>query len=265
MRKLVFGCLLLAATAAPAQEKAGQVLFAAGKVERVAPTGVASPLAKGDAVFEGDLLRTARGGHLQLQMRDDALLALRPGAELRLKAYSEDRAAFALVKGAFRSITGALGRRDKDAYRIEGHHVVLGIRGTDHEAAQRDDGLYDRVTEGGTYLAQARGKVDVAPGQTGFAPGHAGGVPTLLPATPEFLLAALPPAAAPTGPPPRERSPLDLQLPQLPAAARFDLPPVGGPLEHPGAQATGTGAGSRPALVLPDVSRPPRPGGKGRN
>ncbi len=265
MRKLLFTCLMLAAAAAHPQGKAGQVLFAAGEVARVAPSGVASPLARGDAVFEGDLLRTGPGGHLQLQMRDDALLALRPGAELRLKAYSKERAALALVKGAFRSITGAIGRGDKDAYGIEGHHVVLGIRGTDHEAAQRDDGFYDRVTEGGTYLAQDKGKVDVAPGQTGFAPRHAGGIPTVLKGTPGFLLASVPAAAGRSGPPPRADSALDARLPELPAAARFDVPPVGGPADRPGARVIGAGEGSRPTVVLPDPARASRPNGKGRN
>ena len=263
MQKLALAlALALIATGAHAQDKAGQVLFTSGKVERVAASGAVAPLAGGDAVYEGDLLRTAPGAHVQLSMRDEGFLALRPGTELRLKRYGDGRAVLEIVKGTLRSITGSFGRRDRAHYRLEGREVVLGIRGTDHEATQRDEGFYDRVIEGGTYLAQEKGRIEVAPGQTGFAPARRDGVPSVLPRTPEFVLATLPPAAAHDGPAPRESAPLDRPLPQLPAAARFDTPPVGGPLEHPGATVTGTGVGARPSVVLPDVARP---GGKGRN
>lgn len=263
MHKLALA-LALVATGAHAQDKAGQVLFASGKVERVAASGAVAPLAGGDAVYEGDLLRTAPGAHVQLAMRDEGFLALRPGTELRLKRYGDGRAVLEIVKGTLRSITGSFGRRDRARYRLEGREVVLGIRGTDHEATQRDEGFYDRVIEGGTYLAQEKGRVEVGPGQTGFAPARRDGVPGVLPRTPEFVLATLPPAAAHAGPAPRESAPIDRRLPQLPAAARFDTPPVGGPLEHPGATVTGTGVGGPPTVVLPDVARPPQLNGKGR-
>lgn len=267
MRNLAYLALAFAfgGTFVHAQDKAGQVLFVSGGAERVAASGTVSPLGQGDPVFEGDLLRTAPGGHVQLQMRDEGLLALRPATELRLKRYSDGRAVLEIVKGTLRSITGVFGRRDRARYRLEGRNVVLGIRGTDHEATQRDEGFYDRVTEGGTYLSQEKGRVDVAPGRTGFAPARADGTPTLLPRTPEFMFASLPPAAKHAGPAPRERAPIDLRLPALPEAARFDAPPVGGPLEHPGTEVTGTGLGARPTIVLPDVARPPRANGKGRN
>jgi len=48
------------ATVGWSQEAAGHILWAFGQVERVGGDGVAKPLAKGDAVFEGDVsLRTS--------------------------------------------------------------------------------------------------------------------------------------------------------------------------------------------------------------
>lgn len=251
--------LVLCAFSAHAQHIAGHVLYVAGDAARTAPDGSTRPLAQGDAVFEGDLLRTGPRTHLQVAMRDQAFLGLRPDTELRLRRYGEDHALLEIVKGTLRSITGTFGQRNRAHYRIEGQHVILGIRGTDHEAAQRDEGFYDRVSEGGTYLQQPKGRLDLSPGQTGFAPRGPDGVPTLLPSTPQFLLSSAPTAALPSGPPPRDRSPLDLKLPDLPPQARFDTPPVFGPLESPGATVTGAGVGARPTVL------PPRRNGKARN
>jgi hypothetical protein len=261
MRNATVGAALaLVCLGAHGQEITGRVLFASGESLRIAAGGKALPLRRGDAVYQGDTLRTGPQAHLQLRMRDDAFLALRPQSELSVEAYGE-RAALTLLKGALRSITGSIGERNRDHYLLKGHQVVLGIRGTDHEAFARDEGFYDRVSEGGTYLQTAKGRADIAPGQTGYAP--PGGVPVVLPSTPEFALALVsPPSAVHSGPPPREHAAMDLRLPE-PAA--FDAPPLGGPLERPGAELTGTGVGARPTVVLPDIARPPRAAGKGRN
>ncbi len=64
MSKAKLSVLLVSAMcAAPAlaqtQEPAGRILWSFGQVERVGADGVAKPLAKGDAVFEGDVIRSA--------------------------------------------------------------------------------------------------------------------------------------------------------------------------------------------------------------
>jgi len=219
MLKLAF-VLTLVAASAHAQDKAGEVLFAFGKAERIAADGVARPLSQGDSLHEGDLLRTGPDSHLQARMIDRALIALRPGTELRLESYrfpgregGAERAFFELMDGAFRSITGAIGHGNREHYRIKSHRTVLGIRGTDHETffvgGRAAAGTYNRVSLGGTYLQTRSGRIDLEPGQTGFAALELEAVPVLLPRTPEFMLAALPPAARDSGPPVREGVPAD--------------------------------------------------------
>jgi hypothetical protein len=56
-------CLLAMPRPSWSQEAAGHILWAFGQVERVGADGVAKPLAKGDAVFEGDVIRSAAGSH----------------------------------------------------------------------------------------------------------------------------------------------------------------------------------------------------------
>jgi hypothetical protein len=209
-----------------AQDAAGKVLWVKGPVERISADGAVRPLAKGESVVEGDVVRTGAGGQVQLMMKDEALLALRPQSSLRIAHFQyqgredgSERATIDLLKGGLRSITGAIGRTNKDNLKLRTDTVLVGVRGTDHEThfipAGNEAGTYDRVTMGGTYLQNGEGRVDLDPGQSGFAP-RAGASPSRLPATPAFMqLAAL--RNGNTGPQLRETSPGDevrLQTPR---------------------------------------------------
>jgi hypothetical protein len=179
---------------ASAQEAAGTVLWSMGQVERLSAAGTAKVLSKGDEVFEGDTIRAAAGAHAQLRMRDEALLAVRPDSQMRLETYAyrgaedgTERAVIELIKGGMRSITGAVGRNNKENVLTRTPTVLIGIRGTDHETFVTSEGTYDRVSVGGTYLQSAGGRLDLDAGQIGFASLTAGAGPSRLDRTPEFM------------------------------------------------------------------------------
>ena len=215
---LVASAFMLAMPYAGAQEAAGKVLWVKGHAERQTPDGVVRVLAKGDAVAAGDVLRTGPGAHVQLSMSDDALLALRPETTLRVADFRYDgredgneRAVLELLKGGLRSITGAIGRTNKENLKLRTNTALVGVRGTDHETFHVPEGsgsgTYDRVTVGGTYIDTPQGRVDLSPGQSGFAP-LAGAAPARLERTPAFMqLAALRSGSA--GPQLREEAPGD--------------------------------------------------------
>jgi hypothetical protein len=220
MLKLSFGallgaCLLAAPGVAQSQQPAGHALWVFGQVERVAADGSAKPLAKGDAVFEGDVIRSGAGSHAQFVMNDEALVAVRAESSLKLTRYAyagredgTERAIIELLKGGMRSITGAIGRSNKENYQLKNEMHVIGIRGTDHETFSTAEGLYNRVTMGGTYIAGAGGRVELSPGQVGFASKAAGASPIRLESTPQFMhLAAM--SRGDTGPRPRAASTSD--------------------------------------------------------
>jgi hypothetical protein len=155
---------------------AGSVLFAVGDAQAVNGQGVARRLTQGAVVREGDTVVTGADSHLQLRMADDALLALRPDSRLRLHMYSfvergalGSHASMELLAGGLRSITGAIGRLEKQNYLLRGGKALIGVRGTDHETFVVGGETYNRVTIGGTYLASDQGRVDLDPAETGFA------------------------------------------------------------------------------------------------
>jgi hypothetical protein len=68
---------------------------------------------------------------------DNSELALKPGTTVTIDQFAfdeakpdADRAAYTLVKGGLRSITGLLGKRNKDKFAMKTPSATIGIRGT---------------------------------------------------------------------------------------------------------------------------------------
>ncbi len=239
MRRIPNSAVVLALALLPAtvtaQQASGQVIWTSGEVASINPDKrIVRPLAKGDAVHQGELISTGPDSHVQILMVDEGLIALRPDSSLRLSTYAYkggkdggEGVVLDLVKGGFRSITGTIGSKNKENFLIRTNTALVGIRGTDHETHLGPDGAtYNRVTQGGTYLRSPHGRIDLAPGQAGFTLASAG--PALLKRTPEFM--HLTKVSVPAGAPFNEgviahgkrRLPTQASMPVLPAQALGD-------------------------------------------
>lgn len=166
--------------------EAGKVMFVFGQAWLDDAGGTRHEVVKGMSFESGDHFSTAANGRVQLLMADGGLIALRPSTEFVIEEFSyagsdtgtsdsQDRSFFSLLKGGFRSITGAVGKKDKSAYRVRTPVATIGIRGTDYdavfcEAACEPDntGLYVGVTEGMVVLTNAAGSLELGPGQYGY-------------------------------------------------------------------------------------------------
>lgn len=182
---------------------AGRVQFVAGDVRVVDAGGKASPLRKGQDVNEGDTLLSGPSGSAQLKMIDGAIVAVRPGTELKVIDYvfndaedGKESASFSLVKGGLRAITGVIGKTNKEKVKIATPTATIGIRGTDHEPVVIttamdgvQPGTYDKVNVGATTLTTNAGMAVIAANQVGFA-ASPGQPPVILPKMPDFYRAA---------------------------------------------------------------------------
>jgi hypothetical protein len=198
-------CLLAAALLfAPAASRAqafATVDAAVGAAGTIAADGSSTPLAAGQKVEQGQVLATQADGELHLVTDDGAFIALRPNSRLRIERYQTaaaagDQIALNLLRGALRSITGWIAKRNPAAYRVTTPSATIGIRGTDHEislleaATDRDRaGTYLSVREGEAVIRGAQGELVVRPGQHGFAVRDAAVAPELLDRPPAFLAA----------------------------------------------------------------------------
>lgn len=213
---LAAACALL--TGAAAADDAGSVVFARGTVtaERQPPV----PLARGDMVQDNDTVATGDASRAQIKLTDGAKIAIRPNSRLRIDEYvfngqetgdpdnpvistSGDRSVATLIKGGFRTITGAIGKANEEDYEVRTPVGVLGIRGTDYSAvfcnadcnfvpgvnpnAPIEDGLYLGVTEGAIFFRNENADIDIQAGEYAFIP-LADRVPVPLSAPPPVLL-----------------------------------------------------------------------------
>jgi hypothetical protein len=189
------------ATNFAAADDAGTVVFATGSVtaERQPPVS----LAKGDAVHDNDTVATGDASRIQIQLTDGAKIAIRPNSRFRIDEYvfagagsgksddavvssSGDRNVATLIKGGFRTITGAIGKENREDYEVRTPVGVLGIRGTDYSAvfcnadcnfvpgvnpnAPIEDGLYLGVTEGTIVFRNENGDIQLQAGEYAFIP-----------------------------------------------------------------------------------------------
>lgn len=182
MLKRAIGTLFVLALLVPgarAAEVAGTVLYTTGKVTAVAADGSRRDLQRRSPVHAGDLLQTAAGARAQVRFTDGGIVALKPGSELRLDDYVDGDAVTAknvmsLIKGGFRTMTGAIGQRNKAAYKVNTPVATIGVRGTLYEASYAEgNGLSLGVWDGGITACNDGGCIDLgmnADHRFGFVP-----------------------------------------------------------------------------------------------
>ncbi len=194
------------ASAATAKPRAAGVPNQAGVITlvegdaRVASGGGAARAAKvGDAVNEGDVLTTSKGGELHMVMQDTGFMALRSNSQMMVVSYKadggdDDKGVFRLLTGGLRSITGWIGHFNPRAYQLHTPTATVGIRGTDHEtrviaegSGEGEPGTYDRVFAGETTLDTQSGTTAVTPNQAGFVSDKPRAKPRLLADIPGFF------------------------------------------------------------------------------
>src|SRR5436190_862609 len=202
MRSLTVLLILLSAPGL-ASAQAGRFLLAVGDVA-VARGQAEIRAATGTPVQSGDTIRVGPASNAQIRMTDESIVGLRPGTVLRIDAYeysgqAEPRSLFSLLKGGFRTVTGAIGRlHSRERYAVRTPTATIGIRGTHYTVVHCDNdcGGADRGSiANGTYGGVTDGRIEVA-NQTGehefganafFYVATASSAPQNLIAPPNFL------------------------------------------------------------------------------
>lgn len=126
---------MVAAWPAPALCAGGVVQFTAGDVS-LRRADVTAPLAKGAELDTGDVVLTGPAGRAQIRFSDGGLVALYPDSQFTVSRYldgagaGEDSFVVQLVRGGLRAVTGLIGKRNPDRYKVITPTAVVGIRGS---------------------------------------------------------------------------------------------------------------------------------------
>lgn len=131
--------------------------FAIGNVLAVAPSGTQRSLSKGGEVFSGETVRTGPDGRAQLRFTDGAMISLQPQTDFRLDNYhfagqqdGQEKGLFSLLRGGLRTITGLIGRANRENYKVTTSVATIGIRGTEYTISYIDSDTISVATGEGS-------------------------------------------------------------------------------------------------------------------
>ncbi len=150
---------------------AARVDFATGDVRAIGPNGQARTVLKGAQIEQGETVST-NNGRAQLRFTDGAYVSLQPQSEFRIDQYRFDgkqdgseKGFFSLIKGGLRTITGLVGRSNKNNYQVTTSVATIGIRGTEY-TIQYGQSIVGTVGEGEINVCNGAGCLSVTNGES---------------------------------------------------------------------------------------------------
>jgi hypothetical protein len=153
---------------------AGRIDFAAGDVQALAADGRSRPLTKGATFDSGETIETGGNGRAQLRFTDGAQISLQPQSQFRVDNYQfsgqadgSEKGLFSLLKGGLRTITGLVGRANRDNYKVTTAVATIGIRGTEY-SIQYGNSITVTTGEGVIEICNAAGCLILNSGETAY-------------------------------------------------------------------------------------------------
>lgn len=141
-----------------------------GDVRAGATPPAATAIKVGQRINAGNTVSVGAGGRAILRFDDGQAVLLNENSEFRIRTYtftpaepSKDSFVFDLLRGAMRTVTGALTSRNPRAYSLNTPQATIGIRGTDFMVVVYNP-LAVSVISGITTVGNAAGVVSVAAG-----------------------------------------------------------------------------------------------------
>lgn len=231
------------ATASVGAWAAGGYLHdAVGSVSVAIGRDAPRPAVMNDALDSGTVIRTGDNSSAVLKFADGQVVSMQANSTFQVREYvyeperaDESRAAFSIFKGGMRFVTGEIGQRNKQAFKLVSPNATIRVRGTDFMVVMANNAAYSQVVSGSISVANAAGTTIVEAGQTALT-SSATALTTMVPVTSVPAgtfgqIAAIPVPAAAPGPIP------------APAVATAATPAAGGAAAGGAAASTATAGG----------------------
>ncbi|HEY1044259.1 MAG TPA: FecR family protein [Telluria sp.] len=137
IKALAFAALMWLGASAWAGQVAGTVRQLSGPLIAKKADGRIKVLAMRSEVEQGDTLISEKNTYALIKFIDNSEITLRPDSSFKIESFAfeegkpdGDSATFNLVKGGLRSVTGLLGKRNKEKFSMKTPTATIGIRGT---------------------------------------------------------------------------------------------------------------------------------------
>lgn len=159
---------------------AGSVTNVSGDV-KIVRSANQLPVAVGTGVQAKDEIRTGSNGDVKWQMADGSKFGVPKDSRFEINDFSQKtsagggKAIFTFIKGAFRTVSGLVGKIAGDTYELRTPVATMGIRGTDYAGLMKKggggsnpDGLYAKVYKGAIAITNDAGTTIVTQGQAAY-------------------------------------------------------------------------------------------------
>lgn len=168
--KFWFGAALML-FAVLAQAAVSQIHTLSGTVSITYAGQAARAAQKGDRLESGTQVATGEKSFAMLRFEDGQIVALKSNSEFKVDAYrfnpkvdKDNQIGFTVSKGGLRAITGLIGKKNPDGFKLDTPTATIGIRGTTFDI-HLDGGTFIRVTDGKIFIANPTGSLDLVAGQ----------------------------------------------------------------------------------------------------
>lgn len=152
---------------------AAHVDFATEDVKALTPDGRSRILDKGAEIASGETVDTGNG-RAQVRFTDGAQVSLAPQTQFRIddyrfagKADGSEKGFFSLLRGGLRTITGLVGRSNRENYKVTTTVATIGIRGTEFSVVYGNS-INVTTGEGSNEVCNSAGCLILNSGETAY-------------------------------------------------------------------------------------------------
>jgi hypothetical protein len=157
---LVMLCAVAQAQTVAVAPAVGEITLVIGQSEVERETPQTLQAKKGDAILQGDVIKTSSSGHVHVRFVDGALVSVRPNSVFTIHEFKYDAAnpaasvvRLSLGKGEVRSISGAAAQAAKERFRLNTPLVAIGVKGTDFVTQTGQETTRVFVNQGAIVMA----------------------------------------------------------------------------------------------------------------
>ena len=173
LAKVVFALAWMVLSPVSAWASSGYIFEASGSVTIAIAKDAPRPAAVNDTVTTGMTIRTGDESHAVLKFEDGEVISMQADSTLLVREYNyvpqqveKSNMVFSMLKGGMRFVTGSIGQKNPNAFRLATPQATINILGTDFFAVMANNGLYNQVSSGRISLTNAAGKSEFTSGNT---------------------------------------------------------------------------------------------------
>ncbi len=153
-------CLLPHAASLANPAKIGEVTLSIGQTAVGGRPLDLLSVQKGEAIYQGDVIKTSGSGHIHVRFIDGALISVRPNSVLAIHEFKYDPqqpvnsvVRLTLEAGEMRSISGAAAQAAKERFRLNTPLAAIGVKGTDFVTTTEPTSTRVTVHQGAIVMA----------------------------------------------------------------------------------------------------------------